>query len=191
MDTRTLCLGVLSLGDHSGYDIKKRFDETFRYFMDVSHAAIYPALRGLLRDGHVTCTTVQQNGKPNRKVYSLTDSGAQALRKALVALPPQHKVRSDFMALIFFGHLLPAEKVHETLGAQLEEFEELIRVTEDWFATDEARYAPPGMRFTAGYGLAVMRASCAYIRENRHLLSDDTNDARDEAWRSSTQPTGF
>lgn len=173
MDTRTLCLGVLSLGDHSGYDIKKRLDDTFGYFMDVSHGAIYPALRALLEEGCITCTTVHQDGRPNRKVYSLTERGKRQLRDALIQLPPRHKVRSDFIALIFFGHLLPPEKITETINSRLEEFEKLIRITEAWFASQEAAYAPAGMRFTAGYGLAVMRAACSYLRENRHLLLED------------------
>jgi len=45
MDTKTLCLGVLTLGDASGYDVRKQLTETFSHFMEISPSGIYPALR--------------------------------------------------------------------------------------------------------------------------------------------------
>ena len=32
MDVKTLCLGVLTEGDKSGYEIKKHFEQAFRHF---------------------------------------------------------------------------------------------------------------------------------------------------------------
>ena len=54
MDAKTMCLGALMLGDATGYDIRKRVEETFSHFLDVSLGAIYPAPRGQghLHQGH-------------------------------------------------------------------------------------------------------------------------------------------
>ena len=42
MDVRTLCLGVLSMGSASGYEIKKRLENGFGHFYDASFGSIYP-----------------------------------------------------------------------------------------------------------------------------------------------------
>ena len=60
MDIRTLCLGVLSFGAASGYEIKKRVERSFGSFFDASFGSIYPALNGLTRDGFVSCTAEVQ-----------------------------------------------------------------------------------------------------------------------------------
>jgi hypothetical protein len=65
LDTRTLCLGALISGPATGYEIKKRFEDTFGYFMEISHSAIYPALAELLHDGLVTVSRVEQETRPS------------------------------------------------------------------------------------------------------------------------------
>ena len=174
MDTRTLCLGALALGDATGYEIKKRFEDTFGYFMDVSYSAVYPALAELHREGLVTFTKVEQETRPDKKVYRLTEAGRRAFLEALVSEPARHRVRSEFMLLIFFAHLLPAWRLREVLDERLAEFERLIALAERWLLAGEGGgEAPPaGVQFTAGYGIAVMRAACDYIRRNRHRLLD-------------------
>jgi len=181
MDTRTLCLGVLTLGDATGYDIKKRFEHSFRHFMAVSQAAIYPALRELNADGLVTCTRVEQEDRPARKVYTITEAGRQAFVEALVATPPRHEVRSSFLALVFFGHLLPHDKLIATLDRQLEDFEARIATCRAWLAEGDGEDIPPGMRFAAGFGVTVLSTACAYIRDNRGMLEGGADSSQGDA----------
>ena len=172
MDTRTLCLGALTLGDATGYEIKRRFEDTFGYFMDVSYSAVYPALAELHREGLVTCTVVEQETRPDKKVYRVTEAGRRVFLDALVTEPARHRVRSEFMLLIFFAHLLPVWRLREVLDERLADFEKLIALAEGCLAGEDGRPAPAGVQFTVGYGLAVMRAACDYIRRNRHGLLD-------------------
>ncbi|MEE8545632.1 MAG: PadR family transcriptional regulator, partial [Alphaproteobacteria bacterium] len=51
MDVRTLCLGVLSEGGASGYEIKKKLEQTYRHFFQASFGSIYPALSRMTEDG--------------------------------------------------------------------------------------------------------------------------------------------
>ena len=45
MDTRSICLGVLSMGEATGYEIKKLFEDgPFSHFYDAGYGSIYPAL---------------------------------------------------------------------------------------------------------------------------------------------------
>jgi DNA-binding PadR family transcriptional regulator len=53
MDVKTVCLGMLTDGDASGYDLKKEFESSFGHFFAAGYGSIYPALGALARDGMV------------------------------------------------------------------------------------------------------------------------------------------
>ncbi len=55
MDVKTLCLGLLTQGAASGYDLKKRFETCFRSFYSAGYGSIYPALAYLADTDLVTC----------------------------------------------------------------------------------------------------------------------------------------
>ena len=84
MNVRTLCLSILYNGEASGYDIRRMCtEEEFAYFVEASYGSIYPALAKLEEDGLVTSRTEQQDGKPAKKIYSITDAGRDAFVAAL------------------------------------------------------------------------------------------------------------
>ena len=52
MNIRTLCLGILSRGDATGYEIKKMAEEgLFSHFVEASFGSIYPALTRMTDEG--------------------------------------------------------------------------------------------------------------------------------------------
>ena len=78
-DVEAMVLGVLHEQPGYGYEIAKRIrevsDEMFKY----GEAQLYPALRKLEENGYVTAEWVMQEGKPNRRVYSITENGGKYL----------------------------------------------------------------------------------------------------------------
>jgi hypothetical protein len=72
--------------------------------------------------------------------------------------------------LLFFAEWLPPERLREVLDAQLDDFIRLRATAEEWLAACAAS-APAGMRFTAGYGAAVMGAAIDYIQRHRDELA--------------------
>lgn len=169
MDTRTLCLGALTTGPATGYEIKKRFEDTFGYFMEISQSAIYPALAELLQEGLVTVSRVEQETRPDKKIYSLTPAGRARFQRDLVEAPGKHRVRSEFLVLMFFAEWLTPKRLCEVLDAQFEEFIRLRAVIDRWLSQDCAGL-PAGMRFTAGYGAAVMGAAIDFMAAHRDEL---------------------
>ena len=75
MNVRTLCLGILSLHEATGYEIRKMVEEgTFSHFIDASYGSIYPALAQLLKEGLVSVRTeTAETVRPPRKVYTITE----------------------------------------------------------------------------------------------------------------------
>ena len=67
MDLRSVLLGFLRRGDHTGYELKAAMDESVGFFFGVSYGSIYPALKALEVGGMVRVREVVQSGKPNKK----------------------------------------------------------------------------------------------------------------------------
>ncbi|MDQ3702620.1 MAG: PadR family transcriptional regulator [Chloroflexota bacterium] len=73
-------LSLLARESVSGYDIARQMRAPIGYFWHASHSQIYPELARLQRDGYVRHEVVEQHDRPDKKVYSLTDAGREALR---------------------------------------------------------------------------------------------------------------
>ncbi len=173
MDVKTVCLGMLTDGAASGYDLKKQFESTFGHFFAAGYGSIYPALSSLAAQDLVTCEQIPQEGKPDRKVYEITAAGKDFLLKALENPAPCHKVRSEFLATMCFAHLMPSDKIQTVLDSRVAEctyYAEMISNIEE----NHLHEWPPGMRFVAGFGKAMTEAMKKYVEENRHMLSEDT-----------------
>jgi PadR family transcriptional regulator, regulatory protein AphA len=96
-------LGILSMCPGSGYDIKKFMEQSTSNFWSESYGQIYPILKQLVEEGLATSHTEKQEGKPERYVYTLTDSGLEELRHWLTE-PIEHIVeRNELLLKLFFG----------------------------------------------------------------------------------------
>ena len=161
MDVKTLCLGLLSLEDACGYDLKKTFESLFKHFFSASYGSIYPALADLAKAELVDCTKVPQAGNPDRKVYRITD--------ALNDTEPQHKLRSEFLATIYFADLLDTKRLGALLDDRLQKLRDTVahieHIEREW-----GPEAPAGARFVAGFNTVVAKAAAEYVETNRHLL---------------------
>ena len=65
----------------SGYELARRFDRSIGYFWDATHQQIYRTLRVMEHDGWVGATTVAQHGRPDKKVYTVSDGGRAELAR--------------------------------------------------------------------------------------------------------------
>jgi DNA-binding PadR family transcriptional regulator len=172
MNVRSLCLAVLSLGPATGYEIKKRLEGPLHDIHDASLGSIYPALNRLTAEALVTCTEHNQSKRPDKKVYELTQVGKVALLDELTAeIPDIDRVRSDFLVLMLFAHVLPPAFVEQAIDRRLSLYRRLLAEIERhpgglW----PARGSNPAAQFVCGYGCAVIAASIKFIEENRHLV---------------------
>jgi DNA-binding PadR family transcriptional regulator len=63
----------------SGYELTHRFDRSIGYFWSATHQQIYRTLRTMEDDGWVSATVVAQRGRPDKKVYTVSDAGRAEL----------------------------------------------------------------------------------------------------------------
>ncbi|GMQ96226.1 MAG: hypothetical protein BMS9Abin14_753 [Gammaproteobacteria bacterium] len=165
MDVKTLCLGVLTLRDMTGYEIKKHFEQSFAHFFVAGYGSIYPALSELTRLGMVICQDVPQDKRPDKKVYSISDAGRAQLAAALAETPPRHKVRSEFLVLLYFAHLMSAERLAEVLDERVRDIDGMLECIDNAF--EDQRQRSPSHDLVVGLGHVTLRAQRDYILENR------------------------
>lgn len=84
-NTMFAVLGILSLGPHTGYDIKQHMEQSTSYFWNENYGQIYPSLAELLDRKDIAVEVIRQKGKPDKKLYSITDQGRQTLSDWLSA----------------------------------------------------------------------------------------------------------
>lgn len=65
----------------SGYDLVRRFDRSVGYFWRASHQQIYRELPKLAACGWAQPTEVAQDGRPDKRVYAITDAGRSELQR--------------------------------------------------------------------------------------------------------------
>jgi DNA-binding PadR family transcriptional regulator len=172
MDVKTVCLGMLTEGEASGYDLKKAFESSFGHCFAAGYGSIYPALASLAECGCVSCEEIAQDGKPDRKVYQITDKGWDQLLAELDNPAPSHKVRSEFLATMAFAHLMTPEQVQTVLDRRIRDADENLQFIDE-FENSSDREWPVGVRFTLGFGRAMLHTMKTYVEENRHLFDID------------------
>ncbi len=167
MNVRTLCLAILNLQEATGYEIKKLSTEgPFQHFVEISFGSIYPALSKLEKDGLVTCMAQHQDGKPDRKVYSITKSGRDEFIKSINVMPRQDKFISEFLLLAINADLADFEILEAAIDAQLSQYEFELKMLDE--VMDECDQ--PALLWTAKYGRATLEAKVKYLTENREQL---------------------
>lgn len=80
-DLETLILGVLQDGDLHGYEIAKRIKAQSDAMLSYGEGQMYPALHALEASGAVEARWETNEGKPARRVYTLTAGGGAALEE--------------------------------------------------------------------------------------------------------------
>ncbi|WP_313893247.1 PadR family transcriptional regulator [Psychrobacillus sp.] len=104
-------LGLLSKWEATGYDIKKEFDSFMSIFWHTHLSQIYPELNKLEKENLIESRMILQEGKPDKKLYSITDAGKKELSHWLEKPPETPNVKDSFLMQAFFMDNLSAKDV--------------------------------------------------------------------------------
>ena len=114
-------LGVLNWRPMTGYQIKKFLDGSTQLFWHAEQSQIYPVLKDLEAQGYIQSEPIPQTSKPDKKIYSITETGRDALqtwlREPLDEIPP---IKNPILLKLFFIGMLDKEEVLSQLRLQLE-----------------------------------------------------------------------
>ncbi|WP_127532709.1 PadR family transcriptional regulator [Paenibacillus kobensis] len=124
MNSQDVILGLLARQPLSGYEIKQKFEMPLSFFFDASFGTIYPTLAKLEAQGHIMKESVIQEGRPNKNVYSLTDSGRAQFQSFLESPIERDVFRSDFLVRMFFSEFLDTDTQADWIRDEIRKTEE-------------------------------------------------------------------
>jgi DNA-binding PadR family transcriptional regulator len=113
MSLRHAILCFLNYKPLSGYDLKKAFDTSVQHFWPADQSQIYRTLARLADRGWAEQEIVEQEDRPDRKLYHVTEEGQAELRRWLTTPPPQRDVREASLIQVFFAGQLSDEEILE------------------------------------------------------------------------------
>jgi len=167
MDVRTLCLGVLSLGETSGYGIRKSIDELFGHFAQASLGAIYPALAKLTAAGEVE-TIGAADAPLDKRLFRITTLGRARLRERVSDFDGEEITRSPFIAGLFFAELLEMDDVFRLMDERLAG----LRSEQRRLRNLPLARMSEGQRFGVRYALTVTAAKIEFLEaEGRAIVN--------------------
>jgi DNA-binding PadR family transcriptional regulator len=162
MNVRTVCLSILYAGDATGYEIRRLCVEgECSYFVEASFGSIYPALAKLEDEGLVSSHVEQQDGKPSKKIYAITEAGRAAFTQALFEPLGEEVFRSPFLLFARFAHLLPAELVETRLNEQLQRTIDKKKLLNDVLCEGNVSASD---KWVVDYGLSIMEVAERHMR---------------------------
>ncbi|MBV9415812.1 MAG: PadR family transcriptional regulator [Solirubrobacterales bacterium] len=175
--TGRVILGMIALGNQTGYDIKRVVDKSTRHFWSASYGQIYPELRRLEEQGLIQGQSEPTGGRA-RTVYTLTPAGRAALGDWLEPeQDPTFDVRDEGMLRLFFSDFGTTEQRIANLRAMRGSHLRTVAQLEGMSA--HAADMHPGPHLTLELGLGLHRWLADWCEAAERRLRQETNDAGD------------
>ncbi|WP_035992245.1 PadR family transcriptional regulator [Leptolyngbya sp. KIOST-1] len=139
----------------SGYDLAKQFDGSVGFFWHASHQQIYRELTKLEQQALVTAEAVPQAGKPDKKVYRVTEAGQATLRDWIAQPSKCTPTKDDLLVKLFVGYLVPTTTLRLTLEHERAQH---VKALESYRAIERTYFADPeAMSLAARYQYITLR----------------------------------
>ena len=129
MSLRDAVLAALLEGESSGYDLAKEFDASVANFWPATPQQLYRELDLLAEQGLIRARIVQQERRPNKRMFSLTEAGRDAIRQFTAKAPKPSVIRDELLV-----------KVQASDAGDLEAVRGLIRERLEWAVAKVQRY---------------------------------------------------
>ncbi|MCQ6282464.1 PadR family transcriptional regulator [Bacillus sp. EB600] len=109
-------LGAVSRKPCSGYELAKYLEVIW----PAKHSQIYPLLAKMEQQKLLDYEHVEQSGKPNKKIFSITEKGKEVLEKWIAQSPSDSISRDEFLIKIYSIRLAEKENsiklIHERIS---------------------------------------------------------------------------
>jgi DNA-binding PadR family transcriptional regulator len=128
-------LGVLKDQPLTGYELVRHFQGTVGYLWSAPQSQIYPELRRMESEGLIRAKVAPRGQHAQKRIYSVTDTGMQELRRWATDFMPLPAQRDPVVLKAAFFDLAPLESVREQLRAHIAQFQWRL---EQWQARQAA-----------------------------------------------------
>ncbi len=170
-------LTLLSRQDASGYDITKEFSRMVGLVWTASHQQVYRELSRLADQGMVHSQLIPQEGKPDRKVYSITDSGRTCLQNWLSTPVDERPLRDELLVRLLACSHYDIAPVRQALIQQTQQHNEQLRQyqkvsSERFTSPDQLSLEDKLTYLTLRRGILQEQAWLIWAEEAQNLLAE-------------------
>ena len=179
-----ILLGFLSYRPMSGYDIERWMKVSTAHFWHVKLSQIYVSLKKLEEEGFVQSHVEPQTDRPDRRVYTITDSGLAAFKAWQADILIEVDQKKDTLLLkVFFASPLEKEGLLAQLRLQLElhqkqkqHYQQQTPQAMQSFIADQPELAPhmKMWELSRRYGVLYEEAYIQWLNEAIQLIDSDT-----------------
>ncbi len=182
-------LASIAHAPKSGYDVARWFENVASHFCTAGYGSVYPALGKFEAEGLVVHETVPSELGPDRKVYTITESGKDALLGwSEQPAAPSRTHDEQLVKALSYGFLPPArakallEEARERHAQKLSYYRELerglrARLAED--AMSEEAYV--GTMLTLMRGIGAEESYVRWCKEATKVISSRGDRRKEEA----------
>jgi len=157
-DTAYGVLGMLTFGEMSGYDLTKAIEGSIGFFWAPAKSQLYAELRRLVTLGWAREREVEQTDRPDKRIYTITPAGEEALRDWLGTPPAEFDpIKSPFLIRLFFGHLAGPEAVLGLIAEHRRQAEALLEAFGEIETHLREQGGPLPPYLTLTYGMTYAR----------------------------------
>ncbi len=162
-------LGFLNECEMSGYDIRKRAEQTAGYFWHESEGHMYPTLQRMQRAGLIEQAGAQRNSR-KRKQYRITPLGVERLQEWLLEPVQEGRVRNPLLLKLFFSKKVKPKIIREHLERELFKRKEQLaiykRIQDDINESDKDDSQTQLWEMTLDYGLRMTQCWIDWLQDS-------------------------
>lgn len=174
--TRFVLLGLLANRARSGYDLKRAVEQSIGHFWYESYGQIYPHLKKLEEEGLALVERIIEEGRPQRKLYRITEAGLEELRLWLEEPVQESKPRNELLLKLFFGKRVRPDTSIGHLESFMEDLEERRAVLEGIRGEmDGSLHSRADAKFwmmSLRYGILECESKIQWARESIAILRE-------------------
>lgn len=171
-------LATLGNNAFSGYDLWKEFCKCSTHYWQASQQQIYRELTKLEKQGAIYAEIVSQEGRPDKKVYSMTPEGKEILVHWIAEPSSPAAIREELLVKVLAAHLVPLETIikelqHRQQIHQKQLTEYLQAKTEHFANVDELPLEQKCMYLTLRRGIRLETQWVEWCNEAIAFLSGE------------------
>lgn len=159
-------LGFLNYAPMSGYDLVKAFESSLDFFWHAQRSHVYLELKKLEKQGYISGETVIQSDRPNKKIFSITNTGKKEFMDWLAEGSGEESThfKNAFLIKIFFGGNMTPGQSAEMLRKYKADCEAYLAKmgsvpgSMEKYGSDMESYLTIYWQFTADYGYSYIKA---------------------------------
>ncbi|MEM7578458.1 MAG: PadR family transcriptional regulator [Mastigocoleus sp.] len=174
-------LATLGSESYSGYDLWKKFSQTSKYYWQASQQQIYRELSKLEKEGAIASVLIPQEGRPNKKLYRVTEKGIEKLKTWLLEPAEPMTIREELLVKVLAAKLIPKSVIlqeiqrhHQIHLQQLSVYKEIEQ--QKFSETSQLSYEDKCLYVTLRCGIRYETYRIEWCEEAIALLSEENHE---------------